>query len=525
MEPTKPSVTPEHEQPDEGLLSADDLAQIERHGLSSAEVSRQLAFFRRPPAPARLVRACTVGDGIRRLEQARWPRLQEIYAGAAAAGRFSKFVPASGAASRMFRSLVAVRSGGGDAKDHEAVSRLLAEIDRFAFKDQLAEVLRGRGQALQELVASGAAVPILAAMLDEDGLGFAATAKALVPFHRGDDGTALTALEEHLVEAAEHLRDRGHHCRVHFTIPQHQELLFREHLRDIAGRLETRFDASFELSTSIQSPETDTVAGAVGGGPFRDDGGRLLFRPGGHGALLHNLGELGADLVFVRNIDNIQPEHRRREVLRWNRILGGLLVETEQRLVDLLGRVERSRGGGGLDEAIEEAAALLGRIDIRVWHERPAPAKQAFLIDLLDRPLRVAGMVPNAGDPGGGPFWVAQGDGAVTAQIVETSQIDMGNPGQAAIVNSATHFNPVHMVCRLRSHRNEAYALPRFVDQAAVFVARKSHAGRELLALERPGLWNGAMAGWNTLFVEVPQEIFAPVKTVFDLLGPAHQPA
>ena len=508
-----------------GVLTADDVVQIERHGLSREEVERQLAFFQEPPSPTRLVRACTVGDGILRLEEARWPRLQEIYAEAAAAGRFSKFVPASGAASRMFRSLVAVRAADGDDKDREAVSRLVAEIDRFAFVDQLAETLRERGHDLAQLIAADDAVTVLAALLDDDGLGFASAAKALVPFHRGEDGAPLTALEEHLIEAAEHLRDRERHCRVHFTIPQHQELLFRERLRDIAGRLEKRFDATFDLSTSIQSPETDTVAGAIDGGPFRDGEGRLLFRPGGHGALLHNLGELGGDLVFVRNIDNIQPEHRRREVLRWNRILGGLLVETENRLVDLLGRVERSRGGGGLDEAIEEAASLLGRIDIRVWHERPAAAKQAFLIDLLDRPLRIAGMVPNIGDPGGGPFWVAQPDGTVTPQVVETSQIDMANPGQSAIVTSATHFNPVHLVARLRSHRNEAYALPRFVDESAVFVARKSHAGQELLALERPGLWNGAMAGWNTLFVEVPQEIFAPVKTVLDLLGPAHQPS
>ena len=502
----------------------EDLAQIERHGLSREEIQRQLTFFRQPPAPSRLVRSCTVGDGILRLEEHRWPRLQEIYAEAAGAGRFSKFVPASGAASRMFRSLVAVRGGEGNEKDQVASGLFLEEISRFAFHDQLAEALRARGQDLATLAADRQVVPVLAALLDDDGLGFARAAKAVIPFHRGDDGAALTSLEEHLVEAAEHLRDRRRHCRVHFTIPQHQELIFRERLRDIAGRLEKRFNAVFDLSTSIQSPETDTVAGAIEGGPFRDENGHLLFRPGGHGALLHNLGSLDADLVFVRNIDNIQPEHRRREVLRWNRILGGFLVETERRIIDLLGRVERSRGGGGLDEAIEEAAQLLGRIEIRIWHQRPAAAKQAFLIDLLDRPMRVAGMVSNIGDPGGGPFWVAGEGGDTIPQIVETSQIDMNDPGQAAIVRSATHFNPVHLVCRLRSHRDEPYALPRYVDENAVFVARKSHAGRELLALERPGLWNGAMAGWNTLFVEVPQEIFAPVKTVLDLLGPAHQP-
>ncbi|MEM1179227.1 MAG: DUF4301 family protein [Acidobacteriota bacterium] len=506
-------------------LSPQDTVQIERHGLTVEEVTRQLAFFREPPAPTRLARACTPGDGIIRLDEARWPRLQELYGDAAAAGRFSKFVPASGAASRMFKALVTAHRGDGrDEHATAAADRLLAEADRFPFVADLEAELDRRGESLDDLRRHRDAGPALAALLDEDGLDYASTAKALIPFHADRDG-AYTALEEHLIEAAEHLRDKARRCRVHFTIPQHQELLFRERLREIAGRLEARFKASFDLSTSIQSPETDTVAGAVDGGPFRDGEGRLVFRPGGHGALLHNLAGLGGDLVFIRNIDNIQPEHRRREVLRWNRILGGFLVETERRIVELLGRVERSRGGAGLSDAIDEAAELLGRGDIRNWHTRPAAAQQAFLVDLLDRPLRIAGMVPNIGDPGGGPFWVANKDGAVTAQVVETSQIDMGDPDQASIVGGATHFNPVHLLCRLRSHRGEAYELSRFVDQEAVFVARKSLAGRELLALERPGLWNGAMAGWNTLFVEVPQEIFAPVKTVFDLLGPAHQPA
>ncbi|MEO1083020.1 MAG: DUF4301 family protein, partial [Acidobacteriota bacterium] len=420
-------------------LSPEDAVQIERHGLQVEEVERQLAYFRSPPEPTRLARACTVGDGMTRLDEARWPRLQEIYSDAAGRGRFSKFVPASGAASRMFKALVAAKDGGVDPADLDAAGRLLADAHRFPFASVLAAELEKRGEDLGDLQRRGEAGPVLAALLDADGLDFASTAKALIPFHADADG-AYTALEEHLLEAAEHLRDKAHRCRVHFTIPQHQELLFRERLREIAGRLEQRFDASFELSTSIQSPETDTVAGAVGGGPFRDGEGRLVFRPGGHGALLHNLAGIGGDLVFIRNIDNIQPEHRRREVLRWNRILGGFLVETESKIVDLLGRVERSRGGAGLDDAIEAAAALLGRTDILEWRGRPAPAKQAFLVDLLDRPLRVAGMVPNIGDPGGGPFWVTGADGATTAQIVETSQIDMADPVQADIVEGATHF-------------------------------------------------------------------------------------
>lgn len=530
--PAKPGDAEEPSAGLEALLAAEspeqaegDLEQIRRHGLDPEEIERQLRYFAAPPAPARLVRACTPGDGIHQLAESEWPRLEEAYGENAARGRFSKFVPASGAASRMFRSLDAARQPAAGESALEDARRLLREIDRFAFRDALAEALERSGADLEALRQEGRPGPVLEALLGPEGLGFGSSAKALIPFHREGD-RSLTALEEHLLEAAEHLLDSQRRCQVHFTIPQHQELLFRDHLRAIAGHLERHYGAAFDLSTSIQSPETDTVAGSPGGGAFRDEEGRLVFRPGGHGALLRNLANQDADLVFLRNIDNVQPAHRRPEVLRWNKILGGYLVEVERRIVELLSEVERSRGAS-LDPAVEAAADLLGRGDVRRrWLGRPAAAQQAALLDLLDRPLRVAGMVPNSGEPGGGPFWVrdgAEAEDAATPQIVESSQIATEDPEQAAILEGATHFNPVHMVCRLRSHRGEAYDLERFIDPAAVFISSKSHAGKPLLALERPGLWNGAMAGWNTLFVEIPPAVFAPVKTVFDLLKPEHQ--
>ena len=497
-------------------LSAEDCRQIENHGLSVADVESQLALLADPPPATVLDRACTVGDGIVRLPEESFATHQERFETGAAEGRFAKFVPASGAASRMFKDLMAA--------EPDAVARLLADLDRFAFAEDLRRAVESAGGDVDGLRASGDGTAFLNGLLGDDGLGYGKAAKALILFHH-DGERGLTALEEQLIETADHLRDRDGVCRLHLTIPQHQELLFREHLRVITARLEKERGVTFELSLSIQGPETDTVAGDVDGGPFRDEDGRLFFRPGGHGALLKNLERFAPDLVFVRNIDNIQPLHRRREVLRWNRILGGYLLSLEEELVRILGRVERVKAEDpAIDEEIRRMAELLGRPDALEVLERPARAKQAFLIDWLDRPLRIAGVVPNTGEPGGGPFWVRDTDGGVSPQIVELSQVDREQSDQAEIVGGATHFNPVHLVCRLRDHRGESYDLDRFVDPKAVFLSRKSHAGRPLVALERPGLWNGSMARWNTVFVEIPGAVFAPVKTVFDLLRPEHQP-
>ena len=500
----------------------EDRRQIKAHGLSVEEVERQLEMLSRPRMATRLDRACTAGDGIVRLRESRFEHYQSLFEAAAHEGRFSKFVPASGAASRMFKALIAAYRG--EAGDPSAAQQLLQSVDRLPFKALLEEHLQQRGHNLQALVAAGDAAPILDVVLGEQGLNFAATAKALIPFHVDVDGRGLTALEEQLVETAEHLRDASGRCKAHFTIPQHQELLFRSELREITARLESRFKVRFELSLSVQGPETDTIAASLDGGPFRDDDGRLLFRPGGHGSLLSNLQRFQGDLVFLRNIDNIQPAHRRRQVLRWNRLLGGYLLELEAELVEILGRLERARSfETGFGAEAGRISDLLG-LDLSAVLERSPREQQARLIALLDRPLRIAGVVPNTGEPGGGPFWVVDGDGGMSPQIVELSQVDQDDPQQAEIVRGATHFNPVHLVCRLRDHHGEAFELSRFVDQDAAFSSVKSHQGRDLKALEHPGLWNGSMAHWNTVFVEVPGEIFAPVKTVFDLLRPEHQP-
>jgi hypothetical protein len=515
-------------------LSEQDLEQIQRHGVSLDEVERQLHCFTHTPRGIHLARPARIGDGIVELAAEDLPRLDALYDEAAGQGRFAKFVPASGAATRMFRALLAVLHGEAQEKDLDACRRFVARLDDFPFAPELRQACAKAGVDLAAIEMGRDPKPLLEALLGDQGfergesLNLAHTAKALIPFHRdreaGASGVGRSALEEHLIEAALHLRDARGHCRVHFTIPQHQELIFREELRAIEGRLEKRFGGVFDLSWSVQSPVTDTIAAGLEGQPFRLDDGSLVLRPGGHGALLLNLEKMGGDLVFVRNIDNVLPESRRGEALTWNRLLGGYLLELEALAVDILGRLASEDGDGWLAEALEQVAARLEKPEARRLLDSPAAEQRAWLAGQLDRPIRVCGVVVNSGEPGGGPFWVREQDGRESLQIVETSQVDRQDPEQEAILRQATHFNPVHLICRLRSREGEPYKLQEFVDPETVFISRKSLQGRPLLALEHPGLWNGAMARWNTVFVAIPAAIFAPVKTVFDLLRPEHQP-
>jgi hypothetical protein len=287
---------------------------------------------------------------------------------------------------------------------------------------------------------------------------------------------------------------------------------------------ERRLSVRFEVSFSVQKPSTDTLAADAAGRPFRDESGRIVLRPGGHGALIENLEDLGGDLVYVKNIDNVQPDRIKPVVARWKRILGGALVQLERRCTEILAEIEPDPAsetvlaGARAFAASRLQIALNGRFDTA-----PADRRRALLIDRLRRPLRVCGVVRNTGEPGGGPFWVRGADGSTSPQIVEQGQLDPHDPGQHAAFSRATHFNPVDLVCAVRDPEGRAYDLRRFVDPETAMVTRKTRGGRELLALERPGLWNGAMAGWNTVFIEVPLATFSPVKTVFDLLRPDHR--
>jgi hypothetical protein len=509
------------------IASEADRAQLAELGIAPQEVERQIALFVHPPAPVRLERPCTLGDGVHSLSAAERGAALEAHAAAAAAGRISKFTPASGAASRMFQSLLAARQG--ELRSREAVAAraasgdavaadVLAFLDhlpRFAFVDALAAAVARSGRTLEAVVAAGDVGAVLDALLTPAGLDYAAAPKGLLLFHRYPDG-ARTAFEEHLVETAAVARDARGTARLHLTVSPEHAAAFSGLLERVRGAYEARYAVRYDVRFSTQRRATDTIAVDGENRPFRTADGRLLFRPGGHGALIDNLDAVGGDLVFIKNVDNVQPDDQRGPGLEWTRILLGRAAALQAAIAAHL-RALRDGGAEAVATASRCATAALGL-------SLPPGADAAVLTEALERPLRVCGVVRNTGEPGGGPFWVRAADGALTRQIVESAQVDQGDPAQRAVFAAATHFNPVFLACAVRDAAGRPFDLHRFVDPSAVFIAHKSKDGRPLKALERPGLWNGAMAHWLTMFVEVPEATFTPVKTVNDLLRPAHQP-
>ena len=486
------------------LFDSRDLEQLRRHGVSVEDAAAQIALLRRGPAAIVLDRPATVGDGIERLGE-RGPALEQGGREAARAGRASYFVPASGAATRMFAELT--------AGPPEAARRFLEALPRLALREPLAAELMRRGHSLERLATAGQVAPILEALLAADGLGLANLPKALVPFHRGPNGVR-TALDEHLEDATALITDDQGACRLHFTVSHEHEHRFADAARASAAGIEARVGVHFELTFSTQSPATDCLAATPEGEPFRGRDGALLFRPGGHGALLSNLGGAGGDLVLCKTVDNVQAASGKFAAHQWAPRVIGRLAELARATASLLGRLDDPADTRATDDALRFAADTFGRT-------RTAPSSDPWVRArfALDRPIRVCGMVPNVGEPGGAPFWVRGADDSVSLQIVEGAQVA---PDQREIFRRATHFNPVFMACALRGRRGRPFELERFVDREAVIVTRRTWDDRELVALERPGLWNGGMAEWNTVFVEVPLETFTPVKTVFDLLRPEH---
>ena len=476
--------------------------QLRDRGISEDEANSQLALLGSPLAYADLARPCRLEDGIETIPRERQEALILLHEEAARQGRCSKFVPASGAATRMFQEVLTGRG----------VDALLEGIERFAFADAVRAELAFRGYDLDVLRGAGSGAEVVDALVGADGLGYATIPKGLIPFHRYANG-ARTAFEEHLVEAAGTVRDAKGACRVRLTVSPEHLHGFRLLAERAVEAYERALSARFELTFSVQKAATDTIAGTPSGGPFIADDGGLVLRPSGHGALLEYLAELGGDIVFIKNIDNVQTDATRGDTVRWKKILCGRLVEL-QRAVFL--HVARLRGQP-VNPAFAAEAATFARETLGT------DAQGAALLRTLERPMRVCGVVRNTGEPGGGPYWVRGRDGRITRQIVETAQVDPALESQAATVREATHFNPVDLVCGLQDVGGAAFDLREFVDPRAVIVAGKSYQGRDLLALERPGLWNGAMAEWLTVFVEVPISTFTPVKTVADLLRPEHQ--
>jgi len=517
------------------LLTAEDYRQIASLGISETQIRTQIDIFKDSSFYQKLNRPCRVDDGICRITPPEMDRYLHLHQEAAARGRFLKFVPASGAASRMFQALhhiyeahgddlgvIVQKSHRGDAACREGL-QLLENIQNFPFYSDLKEIMAQDGLSLDSLMQQGKVKAIWEYLLTDRGLGYGSLPKGLLKFHSYDAG-CRTAFEEHLCEAAYYVKDQNNICRLHFTISPEQETRFRQLFHEVRPGYESRCHAVFQVSFSHQKSSTNTIAVDLENAPFRDKNGGLLFRPGGHGALLENLRELGGDLVYIKNIDNIVPDHLKAPTFFWKKILGGYLVETQQLVQTALSRLEADNSPEGLGQVEEFVRDRLFLNFPGTYPQWPLEGKRNFLFKKLNRPIRVCGMVPNTGEPGGGPFWVEGADKTLSLQIVEKAQVDLADPQQKAIWKSSTYFNPVDLVCALRDVQGRPFALSKYVDPRAVFISKKSKDGRQLKALEFPGLWNGSMSDWITIFLEIPGETFNPVKTVLDLLRPEHQP-
>lgn len=468
---------------------------MEEHGLTPAALETQLKNFREGFPFLPVTRAASCGDGIRVLDAAGIEQAAARYDRAKESLRVVKFVPASGAATRMFKDLFEfVREGRRTA----VVGELLANRRRFAFWPELRTIIGDDADELRTVE-----------NIVAEGLRYGETQKGLVSFHRyGDE--VRKAVEEHLVEGAQYAAAGGE-VKIHFTVSPEHLTRFEALLAEKIPGYESRFGVKYRISFSVQDPSTDTLAVNPDCTPFRRADGRLLFRPAGHGALIGNLGKIDADIVFVKNIDNVTTDARRGDTVLYKKALAGVLLALQERIFEYLMALEVP--GAELEPI---AAFIENELCVKLPKDYGTP----LLRRVLNRPIRVCGMVRNEGEPGGGPFWVAGADGLETLQIAESNQIA---PEKRKLMRSATHFNPVDLVCSFRTSKGGRFDLREFVDPATGFISRKSDGGRELLAQELPGLWNGAMARWNTVFVEVPITTFSPVKVVTDLLRPEHQ--
>ncbi len=517
------------------MFTQNDLKQFQAKGVDVRTIEQQIENFKNGFPYINLVGPATPGNGLVTFSDAEAGKLIAYYDKNSEYYEVLKFVPASGAASRMFKLLFEFRENYLKAgkEDKEALAgegpdsagHFIKNLKNFAFFDDLKKVMEDDGLNIQDRLDQKDYVTIIDYLLEEKGLGYASLPKALLKFHRYDDGSRL-ALEEHMVEGANYGQNKEGRVAIHFTVsPEHADR-FIEEINEVKDKYEELFDVTYELTFSIQKSSTDTIAVDMNNQPFREADGSILFRPGGHGALIENLNDREGEVIFIKNIDNIVPDRLKEQTYRYKRVIGGYLLELREKILEYLEKLE---DGNLSDKELKKISTFvrekLNIIPIDGFEEMGNFEKIDYLFTRLNRPIRICGMVKNEGEPGGGPFWVKDSSGEVSLQIVESSQINLKDEGQKEIFSKSTHFNPVDLVCYVRDFNDELFDLREFVDPETGFISTKSKDGRELKAQELPGLWNGAMADWITVFVEVPIITFNPVKTVNDLLRKEHQPA
>jgi hypothetical protein len=513
------------------MFSESDIQQINERGSSQDQIGKQIFNFKKGFPYINLIKPAIVGEGIFKLDDKEIDQYGKSYNKNLGTKKIVKFVPASGAATRMFKDLYSFMSEFDGSE--EAIEKLeqkkgsmyifFTRIRDFAFYADLKDVMTKDGLDLEKELQYRKYFEILQYLLTDKGLGYGELPKGLLKFHCYENETR-TPTEEHLVEGAHYSVDSNSVVGLHLTVsPDHREK-FESHINNVKQRYEKQFGVGYNISFSEQKSSTDTIAVDLNNEPFRNEDGSLLFRPAGHGALIENLDEIDADLIFIKNIDNVVPDQLKETTYDYKKALGGLLLEYQEKVFNYLHQIEKDN-----ETLLEEIIAFIeSELNFRLAGDFQLKTKEEkieYLKNILNRPIRACGMVKNEGEAGGGPFWAKNHDHSVSLQIVETSQINMDNPEQKNILESSTHFNPVDIVCGVKDYKGNKFKLTNYVDPDTGFITKKSKDGKDLKAQELPGLWNGSMSDWITIFVEVPIITFNPVKSVNDLLRKEHQPA
>lgn len=504
------------------MFTQEDSIQLQAKGITLEQVQGQLQNFRQGFPYLRLKSAAAIGSGIIRPTSAEVDEYVAQWAMYKGEGhRITKFVPASGAASRMFKNLFEFLDADYDVPTIDFEKHFFQHIRAFAFYHDLNEkCLANEGCGIDNLLSKGCYKAVVSNLLQPNGLNYGQLPKGLLKFHVYPEG-ARTPVEEHLVEAALYASSDGK-ADVHFTVSAEHQALFEQLIQEKVPQYEAKFGIRYNVTFSVQKSSTDTLAANMDNTPFRIDG-KLLFRPGGHGALIQNLNDLSSDVIFIKNIDNVVPDRLKSDTVLWKQVIAGVLICVQKQIFHYLRLLDK---GDYTHEDLEDMIRFVRHTlncDYPGLKEMEDAQLLQFLRTKLNRPIRVCGVVRNVGEPGGGPFLAYNPDGSVSLQILESSQIDKNNPEYMRMFTEGTHFNPVDLVCAVRDYQGNKFNLTDYVDPATGFISYKSKNGRDLKALELPGLWNGAMSDWSTLMVEVPLSTFNPVKTVNDLLREQHQ--
>ncbi|UWX54723.1 DUF4301 family protein [Maribacter litopenaei] len=508
-------------------LSEQDMKQMASKGIAKEKVENQINTFKEGIPFVNLQSAAVVGNGILRFKEEEERELIELYESKVKDLDILKFVPASGAASRMFKALFSFL----DSYDYNSeslesylkrtndkdIKKLSEGLENMPFykkvMDRLPSNFKSNGEKVYLFVKE---------LLGDDALNYGFYPKGLLPFHKYGYTTA-TPFEEHLKEGALYASSSGG-SKLHFTISEQHEEMFQSELNQVGDRVSKETGIDYTVDYSFQKPSTDTIAVDMENKPFRNPDGTVLFRPGGHGALIENLNEQDADIIFIKNIDNVAVMADAKAVADSKKTLAGVLLKVQEKAFEFANMLDGDSitedNPGNIRKFLTEEL----NVKFKENFDGLSKAEKVKLLkNRINRPIRICGMVKNEGEPGGGPFWIKSANGDVSLQIIESAQIDMDDPDQVDILQNSTHFNPVDLVCGIRDYKGEKYNLMDFVDPKQGFITDKTMNGKELKALELPGLWNGAMAHWNTIFVEVPLVTFNPVKTVLDLLKDSHQ--